>query len=493
MLAVIPGEEALDLVERALLLRGWRHQLRDAIGQPPCGVRRQAREPRRQRLRGVGIVAAEQLVAAIARQHALDVLPRQSRHEVGRKERDVGKGLVEMRDQRIEQAGDVGGDQVLDVREAESCRNLARVRELVVALVTEPHAEARDGDAAPHRGVGHERGDRARVDAARQEDPERHVRHHLPIDGRRQRVTHGTCRVRLRPLANGYVGHVPVARDVHLAVAVHEIVRGRQAADLRKQRPRRDDVLVGEELVQRLQVELARDLGPHQQCLHFGREEEAVWRVGVEQRLLACAIAGGDECMRALVVQRQREHAAQVRERVAAPLLVRVERRLDVRSGSEVVAERFELGAQVRVVVDLPVADDVDVARFVGEGLLAAGDVHERQAPEAESAATTREHAFVLGAAMHERARHAAQGGLAHGRAEITMGDGDDSAHTRSLQAAAYRLPAFSRRSRTTFAGVPTAMANSGISPTTTAPAPTIASRPTREPSVTTTCAPSHT
>ena len=194
MFAGDPREEALDLVERALLLRGRRHQLRDAIGQPPGRVRRQAREPRRQRLRGIRIVAAEQLVAAIPGQHALDVLPRQSRHEVGRKERDVREGLVEVRDQRIEQAGDVGGDQVLDVREAESRRNLARVRELVVALVTEPHAEARDRHAAAHRGVGHERGDRARVDAARQEDPEWHVRHHLPVDGRRQRVTHGALR-----------------------------------------------------------------------------------------------------------------------------------------------------------------------------------------------------------------------------------------------------------------------------------------------------------
>ena len=43
-------------------------------------------------------------------------------------------------------------------------------------------------------------------------------------------------------------------------------------------------------------------------------------------------------------------------------------------------------------------------------------------------------------------------------------------------------------RSRITFAGIPVAIANSGISPTTTAPAPMIASRPTVEPSVTTTC-----
>ena len=43
------------------------------------------------------------------------------------------------------------------------------------------------------------------------------------------------------------------------------------------------------------------------------------------------------------------------------------------------------------------------------------------------------------------------------------------------------------RRSRITFAGTPAAMWKGGISPMTTAPAPMIASRPTRDPSDTTT------
>ena len=48
------------------------------------------------------------------------------------------------------------------------------------------------------------------------------------------------------------------------------------------------------------------------------------------------------------------------------------------------------------------------------------------------------------------------------------------------------------RRSRRTLAGTPAATENGGISPRTTAPAPTMASRPMTAPSVTTTCAPSH-
>ena len=94
-------------------------------------------EPRRQLLRLVGVVAAEQLVAAIARERHRDVLARQLRHEVRRKQRHVGKRLVEMHDQLVEQLFEIRRDRPLAMIGLEQRRHLARIRQLVVGAVVE--------------------------------------------------------------------------------------------------------------------------------------------------------------------------------------------------------------------------------------------------------------------------------------------------------------------------------------------------------------------
>ena len=159
--------------------------------------------------------------------------------------------------------------------QAKARRHLTSVWPLVVALVAKAHAEAGDGDAARPRRIGHECGNGARVDATRQEDAERHVRHHLAVDRRGQRVTHSTGRVFFRPRPYRRLGHVPVALHAYRALAVDHVVRSGQAAHLREERARRDHVLVGQELIERLQIELARHFRPHQQRLHFRGEEQA--------------------------------------------------------------------------------------------------------------------------------------------------------------------------------------------------------------------------
>ena len=74
-----PGAEALELVDQALLLLR-RRQRRGHAGQRRHQRVAHPAELRRQRLRLVGVVAAEQLVAAVARQRHRDVLARQLRH-----------------------------------------------------------------------------------------------------------------------------------------------------------------------------------------------------------------------------------------------------------------------------------------------------------------------------------------------------------------------------------------------------------------------------
>jgi hypothetical protein len=81
--------EALGLVVEALDARGARQPV-DERPQP----RRERAEARCDAVRGVGEVAAEQLVAALARQRDLDVLGGQLVDQVGGQRRGVGERLV---------------------------------------------------------------------------------------------------------------------------------------------------------------------------------------------------------------------------------------------------------------------------------------------------------------------------------------------------------------------------------------------------------------
>src|SRR6185312_16712742 len=88
-------------------------------------------------------VAAEELVAAVAGEHGLDVLTRLLRHEPGRDRRAVAERLIEL----IEHALDEGraavaeADAQLVMARAEALGDHARERRLVDAHVVEPDGE----------------------------------------------------------------------------------------------------------------------------------------------------------------------------------------------------------------------------------------------------------------------------------------------------------------------------------------------------------------
>ena len=70
------------------------------------------------------------------------------------------------------------------------------------------------------------------------------------------------------------------------------------------------------------------------------------------------------------------------------------------------MAARLELAAQLAEVVDLAVADEPQRAVRVGERLVAAGEVDDREPAHAERAGAVDVHALVVGAAMDGDARH---------------------------------------------------------------------------------------
>ena len=132
----------------------------------------------------VALVAAEQFVAAHARKNDGHVLPRKLRNQEGRDERRVRDRFVHVPEQLRQQRGDVGLHDDLVVVRAEALRDLPGIRQLVVKLRTRGAVKADrvglDGLRAVAR---HERHDGTRIDAAAQEGADRHVGHHLVLDG----------------------------------------------------------------------------------------------------------------------------------------------------------------------------------------------------------------------------------------------------------------------------------------------------------------------
>jgi hypothetical protein len=85
------------------------------------------------------------------------------------------------------------------------------------------------------------------------------------------------------------------------------------------------------------------------------------------------------------------------------------------------------------VVVDLAVADEPDVAGRVGERLVSAVDVADRQPPVPEPRAVDANLALVVGSAVREAAEHALRRA---GRALAV--DGGDPAHQALSLVSAY-------------------------------------------------------
>ena len=98
------ADEALRAVVEARAARRDRQPLDERPREPGEPGR-----PERQEVGGVGVVAAEELVAALARERDLHVLGRELRDEVRRQRGRVGERLVERLGQRGQELGAASG------------------------------------------------------------------------------------------------------------------------------------------------------------------------------------------------------------------------------------------------------------------------------------------------------------------------------------------------------------------------------------------------
>ncbi len=110
---------ARDVSEKILAAEPVRQQRPDCAGEPPRAGYAHTIELRHTRVRQVAVVSAEQLVAAVARQHHGDVPAGNLRDIPGRNRRRVRERLVEMLDQPIENRQAVRSHDELMVFSAE--------------------------------------------------------------------------------------------------------------------------------------------------------------------------------------------------------------------------------------------------------------------------------------------------------------------------------------------------------------------------------------
>ena len=143
--------------------------------------------------------------------------------------------------------------------------------------------------------------------------------------------------------------------------------------------------------------------------LQLAREEQAAAVLAYVERPDAVGIAREHEMPGSRIPERDRPLPVEALEGGGAPLLPRVDDDFGVAAGAEAVAERFELGAQLDVVEDLAVEDDPERLVLVGERLLPAGQIDDRQPGMRQAGPVVAIGAELVRAAVPERARHVGQ------------------------------------------------------------------------------------
>ena len=83
--------------------------------------------------------------------------------------------------------------------------------------------------------------------------------------------------------------------------------------------------------------------------------------------------------------------------------------RLAIAGGFEAMPARFQPPAQLAIIVDFAVEDELDRAVFVTKRLIAAGDVDDLEPPHRQTDSPVDEVARAIGTAMRQRIVHASQ------------------------------------------------------------------------------------
>ena len=345
--------------QRARSLRQLGIRLAEPAEQGAAEARRKHRsQPLFPEVGTVTAVAAEALVAAVARQRDGHVLARELAYPVCRNRRAVGIGLVVRLRQRVDQAEIVAVDGFGEVPGPTALRNRVGERGLV-------ESGFREGDGAGVDRVGGQARHRcdhgARVDPSRQEGTERHVGDHAQ--------PHGLAQPGPELLAGLALGEGIVQAEAHVPVLArrgHGLIAADRERMRRRELPRRAEDRAGlrhvperEVLFHRERIDLAAESRMHEQRLQLRAEDErAVGEQRVVQRLDAQAVARKEQGFPSGVPQRECEHSAEPVHAALLPRLPGADDDFRVAAGAEPVPEPLQLPDERLEVVDLAVEHD---------------------------------------------------------------------------------------------------------------------------------------
>ncbi len=360
----------------------------------------------------VPLVASEQLVAAFAGQHHLDVLGRQFGHKIQRDARRKADRLVLVPDHLRHRAEKlVEPDDNLVMLGAEQPRHLRRPSEFAELGLLIAYRERLHRSVEPPL---HDRGDAARVDTSAEEYAERHVRHQPALDAlleARAALGDPLSRVALFGLVKQR--RFPILADSQVEPVFPafegEIVRRGELFHAREQGIVRAHVSEREVLRQRGFVERRPDRGMLEQGLDLGPEHESGSVPPIVKRLDPVPVARAKQRLLLAIPHRVGEHSIEAGDARRSVLLVAVDNRLGVTPRAVAVSGPLEIGAEAGVVEDLPVIDDPKGIGLVRHRLMSGGQIDDAQAAVSEIGVVVVVVPGIVRSPVLDRVRHAAQ------------------------------------------------------------------------------------
>ena len=276
-------------------------------------------------------------------------------------------------------------------------RHLRRRRPLLVIIrcAFKSHGEGFQLVAGARHGGGDQRG----IDPARQENADRYVGDEARGDGGVE--TLAQLRFRLHAIARPHgprAGEIVPALELRTVLVEAQPIAGRQLANAAGDRPGLWNKTQREESTQRGGIDRARFAQHRLAGLQIRSEGEAAAAYGIEERLLAEAVARGEQCLRPRIPDREGEHADDARQQAFAPLPPAGEDHFGIGIAAEDMAQPRQLGPDLGVIENLAVeGDDQPVA--LHRLRAAGGEVDNGEARMHQRAMTVRPDVVAVGTA----------------------------------------------------------------------------------------------
>ena len=210
------------------------------------------------------------------------------------------------------------------------------------------------------------------------------------------------------------LGHLQIGLKLGLKVALcldnavtepHEVTR-QQALDVLEEGHRLGHILEGQIRVQRLIVEALGEVRMLQNTLDLGGVAQIVADDRKVQGLDAEEVAREENRLGFLIIDREREHAAQMLEHILAPLLKSVEQHFAVRGSRELVSRALELLFQLLIIIYFAVIGEYQITVLVADRLIAVFEVDDGQSAEAHRDVVIHIHAVRIGTAVGDDLGH---------------------------------------------------------------------------------------